>query len=193
MKIRLFFAFMIFMSSYLPLSIILLVKNFKNSSLQQPLCIDLKGLNNCELPFNAPFFTIGMTIFCFVSLILLIITMKLVRPTQKIKILAAKHVPSDIMNYSLPYVVSFMGINYQEPKDFVGFLIFIFWMFWVSNATGVIMLNPILSIMKWKLYEVDFSYVEGKVRFSSQVLSKSNLESNLEIKSIQIQEVMFVS
>ena len=36
------------------------------------------------------------------------------------------------MNYTLPYVVSFMSIEYHDTGKFVGLIIFLAWMFWIT-------------------------------------------------------------
>jgi hypothetical protein len=53
------------------------------------------------------------------------------------------------MNYVLPYVVSFMSIDYQVTGKFVGFLIFLGWMFLITYKSGQIMLNPLLTVFGW--------------------------------------------
>ena len=58
------------------------------------------------------------------------------------------------MNYTLPYIVSFMSFGYDQEGKFIGIVIFLTWIFWITYKSGQIILNPILVAFGWKLYEV---------------------------------------
>lgn len=77
-----------------------------------------------------------------------------------------KPIPNEIINYTFPYVVSFMGISYDEPQKLIGFLVFLLWMFAITYKSGQILMNPLLIIMGWRLYEatIVISNVEKDVR-----------------------------
>ncbi|MCB1944715.1 MAG: hypothetical protein KDF55_03280 [Thauera sp.] len=85
-----------------------------------------------------------------------------------------KATPNEIINYTFPYVVSFMGITYGDPQKLIGFGVFLLWMFAITLKSGQILMNPLLLIFGWKLYEATIliNGIEKDVR----VLKHGNLE-----------------
>lgn len=95
-----------------------------------------------------------------------------------------KPIPNEIINYTFPYVVSFMGISYDEPQKLIGFLVFLLWMFAITYKSGQILMNPLLIIMGWRLYEatIVISNVEKDVR----ILAHGELKvGNVTAQTIQ--------
>lgn len=95
-----------------------------------------------------------------------------------------KPIPNEIINYTFPYVVSFMGISYDEPQKLIGFLVFLLWMFAITYKSGQILMNPLLIIMRWRLYEatIVISNVEKDVR----ILAHGELKiGNVTAQTIQ--------
>jgi hypothetical protein len=84
-----------------------------------------------------------------------------------------KAIPNDIINYVFPYVVSFMGISYDSPEKLLGFAVFLLWMFAITYKSGQIIMNPLLLMFGWKLYEADIE-INGNER-SVRILYKGNL------------------
>lgn len=82
----------------------------------------------------------------------------------------AKATPNEIINYTFPYVVSFMGITYGEPQKLLGFGVFLLWMFAITYKSGQILMNPLLLILGWRLYEatIVINGVEKDVRVLKQ-------------------------
>lgn len=174
MQFRLLTALVVFIGSYLPLSLILLAQNFDFGALGRQLCW-YDGTSNCALPFQSPAFSIGLfvlTLFCFGVTILALV---LVRPSLDVEITDAEYVPTDLMNYTLPYVVSFMSIDYQETGKFIGFLVFLIWMFWITYRAGQIILNPVLIALGWRLYSISYRYSGSDDEFKTRALVSGHL------------------
>ncbi|QKC97166.1 hypothetical protein EB231_22640 [Mesorhizobium sp. NZP2298] len=128
MRFRAWISFLIFIGSYLPLSLILLAQNYDYSSIGNPICWAF-WKPTCTIPFKNPWFATGIFLLCLVCFVLTLVLLAALRPYTPITVRSASHVPADLMNYSLPYVVSFMSIDYQDTGKFIGFLIFLAWMF----------------------------------------------------------------
>lgn len=158
MQFRLLPALVVFVGSYLPLSLILLVQNYDYSAVHRAACWRL-NLALCQIPFRNPVFAIGFFVFTLACFGVTVLVLRSVNPTQDITVTEADYVPTDLMNYTLPYVVSFMSIDYQETGKFLGFLIFLGWMFWISHKAGQIILNPLLIALGWRLYSVSYHFV----------------------------------
>lgn len=79
------------------------------------------------------------------------------------------------MNYTLPYVVSFMSIDYQDAGKFIGFVVFLGWMFWISYKSGQIILNPVLIALGWRLYDVTYQFAGGTDIHKTKALVQGHL------------------
>jgi hypothetical protein len=175
MQLRLVTAIVVFLGSYLPLALILFSQNVKYSSFGNSFCWPLKA-NSCALPLQNAGYSIGFLIATLACFGLTVLALALVRTTQDVTVREAEYVPADLMNYTLPYVVSFMGINYQETEKFVGFCVFLTWMFWITHKSGQIFLNPILIALGWRLYNFSYNFAGSADLHKGRALVKGYLE-----------------
>lgn len=173
MQTRILVALLIYLGSYLPLSMILLVQDFTMGSTAQSLCSDWKNFaSQCELPLKHPLLALGFFTLCLISLLISLGTIWLATPKRKIIVEECKHVPADLMNYVLPYVVSFMSLDYQETGKFLGFFIFLAWIFWLTYKSGQVILNPALVAFGWGHYEIKYRYEGDSISNTEGCLAK---------------------
>ena len=66
----------------------------------------------------------------------------------------SKHVPADLINYVIPYVVSFMSLDYEQTPKLFGFAVFLIWIFWITYKSGQIALNPVLAVLGLSLIHI---------------------------------------
>ena len=66
-----------------------------------------------------------------------------------------------------------MGVDYGALAKVVGLAAFLIWLFLITFKAGQIIMNPILLIFGWSLYEAKIE-VKGHTRIA-KVLSKSSL------------------
>jgi hypothetical protein len=179
MRLRLIFALLVFAGSYLPLSMILLAQNYEYGATGASLCWRIWG-PGCHMPFRNAAVATSIFLFCLVSFLVTLLLLALVKPKHEIQLTEAKYVPTDLMNYTLPYVVSFMSIDYQDAAKFVGLIIFLTWMFWITFRSGQIFLNPVLIVFGWRLYDIQYYFASDtkQIKHSDILLIKPNpLES----------------
>lgn len=190
MQFRLLTAITVFLGSYLPLAVILFSQSIDYTALRQGICWPLKeGL--CELPIIDAGYSIAflvVTIACFAMTVLFL---ALIKPGQDIVIADAEYVPTDLMNYTLPYIVSFMGINYNETNKFVGFCVFLAWMFWITHKSGQTFLNPILIALGWRLYNVTYKFSGSTDTHKGRALVKGHLEPG-RFRQSQVQDIQII-
>jgi hypothetical protein len=157
MQFKLIPAFLIFIGSYFPLAIILAVQDIPTEWWNRPLCLTT-NFQQCSFnPFNHWLPTIFFITVTLASTLLVHMTLHKISFPVNARVETAKPIPNDIINYVSPYVVSFMGISYAEPGKFLGFSIFLLWMFVITYKSGQIIMNPLLLIFGWKLYEASIS------------------------------------
>ena len=96
------------------------------------------------------------------------------------------------MNYTLPYIVSFMSIDYQQTEKFIGLIIFLGWMFLITHRSGQIFMNPVLIVFGWRHYEIKYTFINGNHDFVGSALSKGRLEPNLFCKLKAFQDILII-
>jgi len=151
MQFRLIAAVFVFLGSYFPLALILALQDVSPASWSAPVCASLK---DCSLP------TLSHPMLSAVGVVTtglcLLITFKLLaalRYKYPIEVIESKPVPSELISYSFPYIVSFMGVDYGSTGKIAGLLAFLAWLFLITYRAGQIVMNPILLILGWSLYE----------------------------------------
>lgn len=153
MQFRIFSAFVIFIGSYLPLALILAVQDIPMSWWGHSFC-EISKVSECNFnTFDNPYLSIAFLLLTLTSVFLSNTSLKKISFPFEARVTKAKSIPNDIINYTFPYIVSFMGISYEHPKKLLGFPVFLLWMFAITYKSGQIIMNPLLLMFGWKLYE----------------------------------------
>lgn len=175
MQFRIFSAFLIFLGSYFPLAIILALQDIPQSWWGRKFCTPtLLSGNGCDFsPFENP--TMSILALAITGSAILLATQSLgrIKYPFSIEIRQSKAIPNEIINYTFPYVVSFMGISYADPQKLLGFCVFLLWMFAITYKSGQILMNPLLIAFGWKLYEA--TIIINKVERSVRILKRGDL------------------
>jgi len=176
MQFRIFAAFLIFIGSYLPLAIILAVQDIPSSWWAQPVCgMEELVSGNCSfLPFRNPVLSMCILLATIASICLFGFVLRKIDFPHSVTVKESKAIPNEVINYTFPYVVSFMGISYSEPEKLLGFLVFLLWMFAITYKSGQIVMNPLLLMFGWRLYEAKIS-INGQ-ELNVRLLNKGDLE-----------------
>ena len=190
MRFRLLISLLIFVGSYFPLSLILLVQDFQDDLLAASFCVPLS--DGCVIPFRNASFSLTIFALCLACFLLSIAAIETVRPKRSVNIIESKYVPAELMNYTLPYIVSFMSLEYQETGKFLGLVIFLGWMFLITYRSGQIILNPLLVVFGWRLYEVKYSFPGDSTNRIGRVLSRVSIEPNQRYQQSTIEDIMVV-
>ncbi len=172
MQFQLIPGFLIFLGSYLPLALILALQDIPKAWWNQKLCT-VNGFSNgtCVfVPFANPIISFSFLLVTMLAVLIVNNSLGKVSYPFVIKVKKYKKIPNEIINYTFPYVVSFMGISYDDPQKLTGFIVFLLWMFAITYKSGQILMNPLLIIMKWKIYEatIVINNVEKDVRILTQ-------------------------
>ncbi len=193
MQPRLLIAISIFVGSYLPLSLILLTQDLNYDILSTAFSGGWQSfLTICEIPLQNPKASIAFFLICLLCLVITVFALRWIRPRHEIQISEAKHIPTDLMNYVLPYVVSFMSLSYQDQSKLFGFAIFLAWLFWISQASGRIIFNPVLIVLRWRLYEVKYTFGGSTKVMTGFALSRCTLSPQSRYLMETMQEVLII-
>lgn len=129
---------------------------------------------------------------CLVCFIATCMALASVVSKNEILIKDAKYVPNDLMNYTIPYIVSLMSIDYHESGKFVGLLIFLGWMFWITYKSGQIILNPLLIVLGWRLYDVSYSFAGSNDPQNAKALVKGSIEAGKRYRQMPVQNILVI-
>lgn len=189
---RFFASLAVFLGSYLPLGVILLVQDIDYGN-YQPSCLAFWEERCGWLPnLQTPYFSLPIFIVSALCFIIAIYSLSSARPKNPINIKSSKYVPAELMSYTLPYVVSFMSLDYQQTGKFVGLIVFLLWMFWITHRSGQLLLNPIFIAFGWRLHEISFSFPGSDKIHQGRALSKGELRPDRQYAHTLIQDVMVV-
>lgn len=125
------------------------------------------------MPFDNPVLSITFLATTAAATLLAKSSLQRIRYPFLLDVKRMKATPNEIINYTFPYVVSFMGIAYSDPQKLIGFGVFLLWMFAITLKSGQILMNPLLLIFGWKLY--DATIVINGVEKDVRVLKRGNL------------------
>jgi hypothetical protein len=168
----------IFISGYIPLFFIMIIKD-----------IDFVG----TLKFRNPFIVNICLVLSIVSGLALYYVIKNIENKGfPVLITSVKHKSSEIVNYTIPYMISFFAFDFSKKQDLIVFAIFLILLCVLSIRSQSIFLNPLLATCGYGLYECN--YIENNIEkdgiiISSYALSKGK---NYKIKKISAY-VAFVS
>lgn len=177
MQFQLVPGFFIFLGSYLPLAIILTVQDIPFAWWRRPICApDAIWSGLCDLmPFTHPVHSLTFLAVSAAAVLLARLSLATLAFPFRIEVKTARAAPNDVINYTFPYVVSFMGIAYDQPEKLLGFAVFLLWMFAITYKSGQILMNPLLLILGWRHYNA--TIVINNVEKEVHVLSRRALAS----------------
>jgi hypothetical protein len=174
MQFRLISAMVLFIGSYFPLALILLVQDIPKKYLDAPIC----GLGSSGCAFQIFGHPIPALISVLGTGVALLVThwgLGRVKLRFDVRVIEAKTIPNDLINYVFPYVVSFMGLSFDDSGKMWGFVVFLVVLFAITYRSGQIVMNPLLIIFGWKIYEVKMEIGQNKEERITRVLKRGKL------------------
>lgn len=159
MKPKLFTAILLFISAYSPLFVILAVKDF-----------DFKSTHSFQHPIGI-YILLGITVLSIILLFTTVATMK--RGNLVGEVVTVKNRSIDLINYTIPYMVSFFGIDLANPQDVIAITVFMLILLLLTVTSKSVFMNPLLAMVGYGLYDLEYKR-DGKI-FSTVVLSKHEL------------------
>lgn len=188
MQIRLLSAIALFLASYFPLALILVVQDIKPVYWAHGVCLTMHPMKLCELPqLSNPGLAWSLLLLCAFCLAFFFWVMRLFKGPTEMQIKASKTIPNDLINYVFPYIVSFMGVELGATGKVVGFGLFMVWLFLISYRSGQILMNPLLLVFGWQLYEIE-AINEGHDR-TLRALSREPVVANTTLTSCLVQGI----
>jgi hypothetical protein len=176
MKLRFISSILIFISAYSPLSIIFLIQDVDSSnwSLKHPRIV-------------WPMIAVSV-----ISCIVVWAAVKYLKTsTPPVKIIKLSNRSGELVNYSIPYLVSFFVMNLDDTKTLLSFGFFMIIMYWMTLKTHNIFVNPILACLGYNLYDVQYER-NGQEREDFFLVKGPRLKANDRCKIVELSEQLFL-
>lgn len=166
MKPRFWVTLLMFISSYSPLVVILAARdfNFKTMAWGSPLVV-------------FPALGVAMT-----SCIMLWLVIHQFRGGELAKVVAVENRSVELLNYTIPYLISFLPLAIDKANEMAAFSLFMLLMFWLTYKTDNLYINPVLTFFGYGLYRltVDISGSSYEVNVLARNLPKKEERLFLE-------------
>ena len=193
MQLRTTSAFALYVGSYLPLGLVLFVQDVDMAAVRRGNCPVPAWLGDgCVVPLMHPWWAFGTLVVGIACLLLTIWTLRAIGTPTQIQVAEAKHIPADLINYAMPYVVSFMGLDFGSATRLLGFGVFFVWIFWITYRSGQIVMNPILIVFGWRLYEIRYSFIGVEKLWLGRALFRGEVEPGKVYRKGSLQDVIIL-
>jgi hypothetical protein len=161
MKPKLLTAILLFVSAYTPLFLILAVKDFEFSATHK---------------FKHPVTICILVAITTASIVLLFFAINSIkRGNMPVLIKSVKSRSIDLINYTIPYIVSFFGFDLSKPEDVVSLTIFLLLMLLMTIKSKSVFMNPLLLLAGYNLYDIEYEF-DGKT-ISTIVICKHDMRN----------------
>lgn len=161
LRLRPWASLLLFMSSYAPLFVILVIKDYDPQQLQW-------------LPRHSWF----SALIILVAISSCIGVLRAVREVQSgltVKVTKASNKSGEMFGYSIPYMLSFLRIDLGDWQTLLSLFIFLAMLFVVAYRTQTVFVNPVLALAGYML--IDCTFERGDTQTQALVITKAPLKS----------------
>ena len=176
MKLRFVSSLLIFMSAYSPLSIIFLIQDFDFAK---------KEVMHPEIVWPI----LGLSVLSCVLLWMAVRYLKGSSPPITVKSVSNRS--GELINYSIPYMISFFVMDLGNLKLLLSFGFFMFIMYWLTMKTHNIFINPVLAVMGYNIYDVHYER-NGNECEDFFLVKGPRLRKNERCRIVEISEQLYV-
>jgi hypothetical protein len=92
-----------------------------------------------------------------------------------VKIISVQNRSIDLINYTIPYILSFFSFDLSKWDDIISLSIFLIIMLVLTITSKSIFLNPILAFAGYGLFDLEYEF--GGKKFSVIAISKYELKT----------------
>jgi hypothetical protein len=171
-----------FISGYTPLFLILMINDITNITwYSYTFSSSVVGFSQVVLPvglvFNNPIVVLSLFILSIFSLVMLRYVIKNITVNAfVITITEVKSRSSELANYTIPYLISFVAVDLAKWQDLFSFAVFLSLLCLLSIRSQSTFINPILAAFGYGLY--DCHYTENNNPKTCVMISAKDLSSN---------------
>jgi len=175
LRLRPLVSFVLFLSAYSPLMVILAVKDLQPSS---------------PYLFGSPT-TSGILIFMAISSILVtLLTVRSVDCGLPVAVTKAANKSGDMFGYTIPYMLSFMRIDLSDWQTLVSLALFLSILFGMAYRTQTVFINPVLAIAGYML--IDCTFKRDDKEFQAMVVSRDPISVGDIVNLDQLSHYLYI-
>ena len=177
---NIFGKFLFFISSYIPLLLIISVNTKQDKIIELPQFEYNNIIYNLEIPLH--YIIYGISAFLItVSMAFLIWYLKYRNiNSNKFKIESVENKTGENLTYILPYMVAFYQVDFSSINNIIVFLIMFITIFSVYINSNLISINPTLTMLGYKIYIVIVNKNQKIFLISKNNVSKYDKELRLQ-------------
>lgn len=176
MKLRFLSSILIFVSAYSPLSIIFLIQD-----------LDLPTVR-----LKHPYIVWSMVAISILSCLIVWAAVRLLKTSSPpIKVIKVSNRSGELINYSIPYLVTFFVMNLDDTKMLMSFGFFMLIMYWMTLKTHNIFVNPVLACLGYNLYDVTYQR-NGHEREDFFLVKAPRLKADERCRIAELSEQLFI-
>jgi hypothetical protein len=157
----------LFLSAYLPLFLILAIKNWYS--------------------VTATIIFLFVVLYSFIWFLMIWIVNK--ETTDSFNVISMENKTKDALTYLVPYIISFIGFDINKWQDLTALLILLVILFAVYVNSDLLYINPLLALFSYRIYQVEVKKVaagcEDK-KWDITVLSSEKIKvgDNLKVRDL---------
>lgn len=184
----------IFISGYTPLFLIMMIKDVQAINwFTHIFSTSFWGLTHFSVPVGLTFKNVNVVwALLFVSLlslgVLRFVLKNITSNPFEITITKAKSRSSEVVNYTIPYMISFVAFDLSKWQDLLSLMLFLSILCLLSIRSQSIFINPILAALGYGLYDV--AYKENNKDKECVMLALKDLSPQDSVKYKKINNYM---
>ena len=82
------------------------------------------------------------------------------RGNMKVKVTSIKDRSFDLISYTIPYIVLFVGVDLSKLWDIILLVIFLLMMMLITIRNETVFFNPVLLMCGYHMYDLEYSHDE---------------------------------
>jgi hypothetical protein len=157
----------LFLSAYLPLFLILAIKNW----------------------YNVTAILILLLVVLYSFIWFLMIWVRKRETTDSYKVVNVENRSKDALTYLIPYIISFIGFDMTKWQDLTALFVLLVILFAVYVNSDLLYINPLLALFNYQVYQVEVRKVaagcDGKKWDITVLISeKINVDDNIRVRDL---------
>lgn len=149
-RLNIFIKIFLFLTAYYPLFLILFVQN---SNLIDKIFSE--GIKSIKWTSFNDSLIYGLIVgLVFFVLLKLFIKFQKKSNTSQFRVIKIKDISHETLNYILTYLIAFLSLKLNDPKDIISILILLFIIGIIYVNSNLLYINPFLQLLNYSIYEL---------------------------------------
>ena len=175
LRLRLWASLLLFLSAYSPLALILVVNN-----------IDLSQ----RFFIKSPAFSAALLAIAVSSVVFTLLSVKNVSAGLPVTVTRAVNKSGDMFSYTIPYVLSFVRVDFSDWRIIFSLVVFLGVLFIMSYRTQSVFINPVLAIAGYLL--IDCAFKRGDRELHALVITRQPIDAGDTIRLERLSHYLYI-